>query len=359
MRQAMDEMTFRILDSLSRDFGRPISIHALTGKIKDLHGTAYYKNTYDKIRELEKQNLIAVSKIGRNSELTLNFGNPSLTNILSEMELRKERAAMGDARLQTVLSEIKDVFRKFNFLVSASAISPEKTLSLNRLEILAIFKSCTSPDAEALAQKEMPEVYSAIRGFQEKASTRTDALILKESDFSGLLKGEEYNPLGEMLSEQITFLYPQNLWALISESARAGMLAKSQERINPAKIQEQDIIYNMDRFGYREMGTDIREGRKIRLECIVTSILASGSARRTEAIPIMLAKNRPNFSLLIFLSRKMNAEGKLLGLLKAMSRVKKNTEAEKAIRHLESLKIREEKADEMSIRKKMRLYNAN
>lgn len=36
----MDETTFRILDTLSRELGRPPSINELTRKIETLHGTA-------------------------------------------------------------------------------------------------------------------------------------------------------------------------------------------------------------------------------------------------------------------------------------------------------------------------------
>lgn len=353
----MDETTYRVLDSLSRDFGSAISINSLTGKIKKLHKTAYYKNTYDKVHELEKLGIIRPVRAGRSSAITLNFGNYILINLLSEMELRKERGIlMKNARLQTLLFEIEARFKQFNFLSSASMLSPEKTLPMNRLELLLIFKPQPS---EPEIQKEMSEAYAVMREFQDKTSTRMDFLFLKENELSGFLKDENFNPLGEMLSDKIAFLYPQNFWSSIAESARTGIATKPPELINIWKISEQDLAYNMDRFGYREMGTEIGEGRKICLECILASLLASGNARRTEAIPVMLAKGRPNYNLLVFLSRKSNSEGKLLGMIKSLNRIRKSEEAECAIKRLEALKIKEEKADEKAIRKKMRLYNAD
>ena len=86
-------------------------------------------------------------------------------------------------------------------------------------------------------------------------------------------------------------------------------------------------------------------------------MLLAGSARRIEAIPVLLAKNRPNYGILIFLSRKYGTEGMLLGLLKALDKIKRNGESEYAIKALEALKTRGEKVDEKSIREKMRLYH--
>jgi hypothetical protein len=87
----MDKTTFRILDTLSRDLGTPTSINELTKKIKETHGTAYYKNIYDKIQDLKKQDIISLSEIGKSSIITLNFNNYRLTDILAEMELKKKQ----------------------------------------------------------------------------------------------------------------------------------------------------------------------------------------------------------------------------------------------------------------------------
>lgn len=365
----MDETTFRIIDALSRDFGRPTSINGLVGRIREMRRGAYYKNIYDKIQKLQKEGLIRAARIGRNSEITLNFGSYVTKDMLAEMELRKKHQAMKENKnLQNILPEIEETLRQLGTISSASIISPGKTLPLNRLELLVIFRE--TPGTEGMVQKEMLHIYGEIRKLQDKRNAKIDILALRESEFSCLLKVDEWNPLGEMIPEQIAFLYSQNFWTIMGESIRIGVRAEKPKEINLARISEQDLNYNMERFGYKETGTETLEGinrwkasrdafsQRICLECTITSMLLGRNARRVEAVPILLAKNRPNYNLLIFLCLKYNTAGKLLGLLKVMNRIKKSEEVEYAIKALEVLKIPEERANEDSIRKKMRLYHA-
>jgi hypothetical protein len=366
----MDETTFRIIDALSRDFGRPTSINGLVGRIREMRRGAYYKNIYDKIQKLQKEGLIRAARIGRNSEISMNFESYNLKDMLLEMELRKKQEALRENKnLQTILPAIEETLRQLGTISSASIISPGKTLPLNRLELLVIFRE--TPGTEGMVQKEMLHIYGEIRKLQDKRNAKIDILALRESEFSSLLKADEWNPLGEMIPEQIAFLYPQNFWALMGETIGSGVRAERPKEINLARIPEQDLNYNMERFGYKEMGTETIEGRnkateggkttfplRVCLECTITSMLLGRNARRVEAVPILLAKNRPNYNLLIFLCLKYNTTGKLLGLLKVMNRIKKSEETEYDIKALEAFKTAEEKANEETIKKKMRLYHA-
>jgi hypothetical protein len=83
------------------------------------------------------------------------------------------------------------------------------------------------------------------------------------------------------------------------------------------------------------MGEKIREGPYICIEFIIASLLIGNNARRIEAIPILLAKNRANYSLLTFLSQKYGFEGELLGILRALNSLKPTDDIQGAIRILE------------------------
>ncbi|MBU4265996.1 MAG: hypothetical protein L6243_04895 [Candidatus Altiarchaeales archaeon] len=63
----MDKTTLMILDELSSNLGRNISIHGLTNELKKDCHKAHYKNIYDKIKELSKNNDIILEKIGNSS----------------------------------------------------------------------------------------------------------------------------------------------------------------------------------------------------------------------------------------------------------------------------------------------------
>lgn len=60
----MDEATYRILDILSRRLGSPTSINEITKSIDQIHGRAYYANTYEKIKEMGKEGTIILTKAG-------------------------------------------------------------------------------------------------------------------------------------------------------------------------------------------------------------------------------------------------------------------------------------------------------
>jgi len=367
----MNETAFRILDALSRNLGSPISINELTGRIKELHGTAYYKNIYGKIQDLKKQNILTITEIGKSSIIKLNFNNYLLTDILAEMELkRKQNFLEKKTELQMLLLGMETYFSQGFYLIeSISLADPERNMKLNRAEFLFLLAEPLQwvkngkPEPEekgiVMLQSEMWGIHSIMQTLQKMHSIKTDYLILRENEFLELLKSEESNPLKEMLSNKIAFHSPQSFWIEIKTALTKGIQIKlEKEEANPAKISEQDLIYNLSRLGYKEMGPKISQGRDICLESIITSLLLKNDARRIEAIPAILAKNKANYNLLIFLCQKYNQLEKLLGLLQVLNKIKGSEEIENAIRILKERKLIEKKYDEKSIKQKMRLYSA-
>lgn len=366
----MYETTFRILDALSRDLGNPISINELTSRIKELYGTAYYKNIYDKIHDLRKQNILIISEIGKSSIIKLNFNNYLLTDILTEMELkRKQDFLEKNIELQMLLLEMTTYFSQgFYFIQSISLINPENNIKLNRAEFLFLLaepfqwtkdgKPGPEEKREMMIQNEIQGIYSIMRMIQSMHNTKTDYLILRENGLLELLKSEESNPLKEILSNKIAFYSPQSFWIEIKSALMKGIQIKIEnEETNPAKMSEQDLIYNLSRFGYKELGPKISQGKDICIELIITSILLKNDARRIEAIPILLAKNKTNYSLLMFLCQKYAQLYKLFGLLRILNKIKGSKEIENAIMILKDMKLKEARFDENDIKQKMRLYN--
>jgi len=360
----MDEMTFRILDTLSRGLGSAISINELTKKVKEIYGTAYYKNIYDKIKNLERQKVLNLTKVGKASICSLNFNNYILIDLLAEMELKRKQDFL-DRRmeLQMLFLEMETYFKQDFYLIeSISLASPEKNIKLNRAEFLFILREPPQmSDGEHTLQSEMEAIHAImqeLQKIQKKHNIKADYLILRGREFFELLETDESNPLKEMLSNKISFLSPQAFWARVKSAITRGIQIKTHKEINPAKISEQDVIYNLARSGYKEIGPEIKQGDLLCLEQIIISVLLQNDARRIEAIPILLAKNKPNCNLLIFLCQKYNKLEVLFGLLKALNKIKPSKEIENAIRILEKMEIKEEKADEKSIEQKLRLYYA-
>lgn len=104
----MDEATYKILDILARNLGRPLSIHELTGKIEDIHGGAYYANIHEKIHTLAQEGIIMLSRAGKSSLTSLNFDNYLIIDLLAEMELRRKQDFLrAKQEMQMLMMEIE------------------------------------------------------------------------------------------------------------------------------------------------------------------------------------------------------------------------------------------------------------
>jgi len=189
---------------------------------------------------------------------------------------------------------------------------------------------------------------------------KIDFLILTDVKFLDMLSSDEINPLKEMISDKIAFFNAQNFWTAIKVAAERNIPVRAEEKeIIPAKIPEQDLIYNLSRFGYKEMGTKMpAKGRDICIEYIASALIAQQDARRIEAVPIILAKNSVNFDILFFLSQKYRISDRMLGLLKILQQAVPRKDSESVIKAMEAMGIKEIPADRESILEKMRLYNA-
>lgn len=354
----MDETTFRILETLTREIGRETSINALTEKIARLHGSAYYVNIYQRLQKMARERLVTLTKVGNASIVALNFKEYLLVDLLTEVEIRKKHDLLKrNVELQMLFAELETYCRDKIFVRSISAIKPEKNAKLNRAELLILLRAQGTsfyPDAE-----EIDALHGVMHQLQKARSMKVDFLILPDTKMLDMLTTDEANPVKEMLADKVTFYGPQNFWNVIKAAAERDIQLRIEEReTNPSKIGEHDLAYNLARFGYKEIGREITYGRDICLEYIVTALLMQGDARMIDAIPVILAKNSANYELLLFLSQKYRLSERLLGLLVVLAEVTPRDDLQSVIGYMKAMKIKEITADKKSIMEKMRLYNA-
>lgn len=354
----MDETTYRILDVLSRSLGRPASIHELTRKIEEMYGGAYYANIHEKIHDLTQDNIMTLSKSGRSSIISLYFENYLLIDLLAEMELmRKQYFLREKQEMQMLMMEIDTSLYNVSFIKSISLMNPERNAKLNKAEIMFHMKYPNKKEME----KTKIEINTIMASLQRIHNIRINHLILDDEMFLDLLKSNESNTVKEMLHCKIATLHPQGFWMSIrGEILRGTMIIAEENEIHPAKITEDDLVFNLARFGYIEFGPKIKQGKPICIEYIISAIMFHNDARRMDAIPIILAKNKKtSYDLLLFLARRYNFEGKIFGILKALRNlvVHGMTNIDEPIRLLEAMKIEEIKANAKVMKEKLRLYN--
>ena len=355
----MDDATRRIFDVLARNLGKPLSIHELTGKIEEIYGGAYYANTNEKIHDLAKEGIVILSKSGRSWLTSLNFNNYLIIDLLAEMELRRKQDFLqGKQEMQMLMMEIDTYLHSFLLIKSISLMNPERNAKLNKVELLIHLRKT---ERESMTEAKNG-IHDIINNLQKIHNIRIDYLILEDKMFLNLLKSDEINPAREVLYNKIVILNPQDFWIEIKKTGLEGIEIISEENgTNPAKITEEDLIFNLARFGYIEFGPKIKQGRLICIEYIINAIIFQNDARKIDAIPIILAKNpdKTNYDLLLFLARKYSFEGKILGILKALRNLISHGMKiiDEPIKLLEAMKIKETKIDLKETKQKLRLYN--
>ena len=349
----MDKTTIRILDTISSSIGDSLSINQLTNRMKDRYGSAYYANIYEKLQNLKDNGLLNLEPIGRSSNVNLNFENYLLIDTLSEMEIEKKIEFLNKkTSLFPFLTEMDKSLSDRCCIRSISTINLPKNTKLNRIELLSLLNE--TPDYS----NQTIELQKTTINLQRKNNLKINNLILDKKDFFNLLTSDEINPLREALSQQITLYNPQGFWSQIKETAQKNQIKTLQTETKPLNISEFDLNLNLNRFGYREFGASIIEGKKFCIEYIATSLLMREEARGLDAVAVILAKNNFNSNLLAFLSQKYEVSPRLLGILKVLGQTNPKSEVENTLKILKAINPQELPADKESILQKLELYNA-
>ena len=349
----MDTPTLRILETISSNIGRPLSINQLTQHIKDTYGSAYYTNIYQKLQELKNDGILSLELIGRSSNVKLNFQNYLLIDTLAEMEIETKRSFLTNRNeLFSFLTEMDKALNDNCEIQSLSSVNPFKNIKLNKIELLFLLRETPN------YHKTTIELCKEMLKLQNRYNLKINNLIINSHDFLELTTSEEINPIREALSQKIVLYGPQAFWTQIKEIAKKTEIQTIKPETKPASVSNLDLTYNLNRFGYKEFGQRFVEGKRFCIEYITTAILLQEDARLIEAIPVILAKNGFKNNVLAFLSQKYGTAGKLLGLLKILNTSKPTQEIDETIELLEMFKAKEIPADEESIVQKLRLYNA-
>jgi hypothetical protein len=276
---------------------------------------------------------------------------------LAELETtRKIDAIVGEASLQGPLEKMDRDFGNTPSIKSICSVDLERNIKLNRLELLFLLRNT---DAHQAHQEETAAIYMKLRSMESQYNLKIDGLTLNEAEFKQFLESDEANPVKEMMYRKTVLFCPQTFWNIVREIIKKGTKIRTEEtELDLVDITQTDLAYNLARFGYEEFGSTARTGHKICIEDIAMALLMQRSIRRTEAVPIILAKNDANGNLLTFLSKKYGVDGRLLGLLKILIRARPREYVEQAIKLLGASGAKEVKADNKSILQRMTLYGA-
>src|SRR3990170_4132565 len=264
----MDMLAFRILSTLSSSIGDSLSINQLAERVKSTYGTAYYANIYRKLQNLKKEGVLRLDLIGKSSIVRLNFQNYLLTDLLAEMEIEKKMEFLNERNelLLPLMTEMEESLSDKCSIKSISSINPTRNIRLNRIEFLFLLRKTSDYLDQPIG------LYREMQKLDNKFNLKIDSLILREDDFADLTTSKEINPLREALAKQTTLFCPQLFWSDLKRIMGKTEITLIQKETRPADIPELDMVYNLSRFGYKEFGSIIEEGKKFCIEYIVTAL---------------------------------------------------------------------------------------
>jgi DNA-binding transcriptional ArsR family regulator len=346
----MNGTEFRVLDAMSRRVSDPVSIRQLTAEIERESGSAYYPNIYRALSSLRKEGIVAMEKQGKASIPSLNFANYLLLDTLTEMELQKKREFL--KKWPDTWGFFESLERELGDMPSVGSIlllDPERNAKLNRAEPLVL--------TEEKVKAQEGKVEKVTNEIGVRFNVRVDPLVVAGAELIERLRSPEKNPFKELLADMVVLHMPQKFWRLIRNAVVHGVRIKFDlDRTDPSKIGEKDMVHNLVKLGYRELGSETDGGQDFSVEYIISSALMGEDRRRIAAVPVLLAKNKVDYSLLVFLSQKYGFAEKLLGALVALIKVAPSREIERAVAGMSGSGVIPAKMDETHVRQALRLY---
>ena len=279
-----------ILDLLSSTISKEISISGLSNQLKEKGFSGDYKNTYQKIMQFEKENLITTKQIGNSKALTINYNNPKNISKLAMMELAKKIEFIEkNPKLSQILTDLTKIDSEFIALSDS-----QKSIKLNRIELLILTKNPL-------------DTLKKCNKIQDKISIRIDCLALKKIDFIKLIK---YNNtiIPKILSNKIILSNQEHYFEFIGNTLKESNL--SIKKYDFTDLIESELRYNLSKFGYSEFGAE-QGSKDISFEEAIIATLMLGTARQKTALNELIARNDFSSELLFFLAKKYSKQNEL------------------------------------------------
>jgi len=365
-------LSLKIIDTLARNLGKPLSIQALTKEMSTKKKKEFYANVYNQVKELNKNNILKITKAGKSNLLELNFDSANLQPTLMEMELLNTNKLFDNPQLSSIRKSLDALFYDTPFIGAACITKDSQLFALNKIELLFLLRPPSPSDAE----HERAILNEQIKSIEANANTKIDFLALTSDEFIDSLYSKELNPVKNLLKKEVAIFNPGFYWMTINQGQKKNLKFENiYETADPRKLNRDDIILAYERHGYRELGTTSILSPNYSIETAIAAALILQDARLIEATPVIFAKDEKqkiNYPLIEFLAKKygkLNLLGFLLETaLDESKTLKENTKAKKCLERIRNAVPKTQGQDpwqiNLAIRKedikdKMRLYHAH
>jgi hypothetical protein len=304
----MNKEEAKIMIYLSDNLGIGGNILEMSKGINKNYGPAYYPNIYNTVKRLEKIGIVSIELEGKNKLIRLDMENPLSIYYMSEAENQKTfRIRIS----KDILSSILAIAGRFD-IFSICALETEKYLKMNRIELLLLIKEGNN---SAGLMKSLLQIESDY-------STMIDPIILTVEEFAQIMKTDELSPIKEMVLNKYILYNSEGFWRMIKDCA----IGTRQKRLNkfPQDLNEDELAYNYNRFGYR-LYENAKRSDKISLEFIIFSMSIRDEIRIKYGAIILLCKNigKINWAYLYYIYKRYEGLGRLKAILLSLAEFSK------------------------------------
>lgn len=366
----MKETDVRVVETLSRSLPGGLSISRLTDEIQGWHGTGHYKNVHGSVERLASQGALRLEREGGSSRVSLELGSLATVDLLAEVDLlTKRRARPATDPREPTPSALASLLQQEPMVTTAFLVDEEASRALNRMEVVIVVGSTedealgrgeggVGPDGEASPER-LTDLHRRISDRTEELNTRVDLLVIAEDELIARLSGPRADPVQALVGRRTALVDPQRLWWLVHRAQREGRSPRSTTGGEPrdgildviAGITEEELAWNLPRYGYTEMGAGAGGGRELPVELVIAALLRAEDPRRRYATTVLLTKNPWNPRILAFLATKHNLQDDLsafLGTLGTLAPSPRIQAAQRLIRQpAEEVEIDREQVQEM------------
>lgn len=348
----MNETEIKTLDILANEIGNTLSISELTKKIKETHGNADYKNIHNSIQKFVEKNMIDLKKRGNSSIPKLNFENYLLIDHLVQNEIFKRiKFLEKNKNYQIIFSELISQLKDLKQLKILLLLNPNENIEKNKIGLFFILNGNE-------IKKETKQLQIILNKIKNKYNIKIEKILLEENIFENYLTSQESNLFNEVLKNKIILLNAESFWIGIKKKILNGSIIKSEETTIINNISQVECIYNLVRFSYTELTNESNQSKHIGLEFLIIAILLKKEFyKHTNAIPVLIMKNKINFNYLIYLSLQYNVINKLFGILKVVNTLMPTKQISKINKELSKQKINSSEVNIEEIKRKLNFYN--
>lgn len=251
-----------------------------------------------------------------------NMTNPVVYGMLAEVDLaRRRNFIQTNIQYGFLLADIEEYVMDNIDVSFITVCKPFYFAAVNSLFLCLCLKDMGD-------LKRVSDLINELRTIGKKHNVWVIVYPASSDSYIKMLQRREKNLTQYSFKNGFVLTGQSVFWSHIRKAWCDGKHITSSNKLPKImKMSENDLVYNMTRYGYGEFGSAIRTGNSMDVESTITALLYSDEPRRYSiGAPVLIAKNEIDVGYLLFLADSFKLLKKLGGAATVLKKANiKNT----------------------------------